>query len=203
MKTKTRRPRPYAAIKAAFPDAEPDEEKPKDGEEPPKEKDAEEEPKEKDAEEKPKEKDAEEPPKEKDAKASVTASIDAELRRVSAELAGFRAERDAAERKTLLAGREMSPALAKTLASKPLALVKEICATLPIKTHKAVSTETIQATRGANTAGERASRLSSEDRKRLDEQMGVRPQTASIHWERTAKVFPVLAQNPAPKKEGN
>jgi hypothetical protein len=179
----------YAAIQAAFP---PMHDEP-DGDEGKKEekKAAEDEPDKKDAEDDADKKDAEDDADKKDA-VSLAASLDSDLRAVKAELAAFRAERDNAERSRLIASREMSLELAKKLSSKSLALVKEIVETLPVKKSAPKSTETVQATRGAN-AESRASKLSPAERTSLDEQMGLSTKKASIHWDRSSRVFPVNA----------
>ncbi|MBX3218911.1 MAG: hypothetical protein KF795_00245 [Labilithrix sp.] len=203
----------WAAIKSAF-----------DGEEPEK-KDAEDEPSapaKADAEEPPpesepapeKKTDAEDddepdapPPEKKDT--SVVASIDAELRKVNAKLAVLEKERDDKERATILASREMSAALAKVLEKKPLATVREICAALPLKAEKPTpkTTETIQATRGATHGQGGASRLPADEKRKLDERMGLVKRQASIRHEGMHSYFPVLTAEDArrirlSKKEG-
>ncbi len=142
--------------------------------------------------------------------ASVVASIDAELRRVSARLASFEKERDDKERASIIASREMSAALAKVLAKKPLAAVREICATLPPKAEKPVtkSTETVQATRGATQGHGEASRLPPAEKRELDERMGLVKREASIKHDGMHSYFPVLTAEEARRmrtvrKEGN
>jgi phage I-like protein len=194
----------YAAIQAAFPDKEPDGD---EGEE--KKEDADD-----DAEKKAAKKCAEDEPEKKDAKtsdddaekkdtANVVAAQDARIRKLEADNAAFRKERDEKERTELIAGREMSSELARTLATKPLAFVRDICSALPKKVVIASrSTETSQATRGGNA--DTASRLPPEESQKLAERMGLRAATAKIGWDpnmRTTRVFPALAGVPA-KKEG-
>lgn len=201
----------WAAIKAAFEGEEPEKTDTEDEPPAPEKTDAEEPP---DSEPAPKT-DAEEdddkpdppPPERKDT--SVVASIDAELRKVNAKLAVLEKERDDKERATILASREMSPALAKVLAKKPLAAVREICAALPLKADKPTSksTETIQATRGASQGNGGASRLQPEEKRKLDERMGLVKREACIRHDGLHSYFPVLTAEDArrirlSKKEG-
>jgi hypothetical protein len=203
--TRTRRLQPYAAIKAAFPDEEPDgDEGKKEGEDAPEKKDGEEPAEKKDAEDEADKKDSKASEDDADKKdSSVVASVDAALRAANARIAALEKKQEGEERASLMASREMSAALAKTLSSKPIALVREICATLPLKSTKAPkSTETVQATRGGTA--DTASRLPPEESRKLAERMGLRSQSAAIGWDpnmRTTRVFPVLAG--ATKKEGN
>ncbi len=131
------------------------------------------------------------------------ASVDAALRAANARIAALEKKQEGEERASLMASREMSTALSKTLASKPLALVREICATLPPKVSKSPkSTETTQATRGGT--GEAASRLSPDESQKLAERMGLRSKSVTVGWDpnmKTTRVFPALAG--ASKKEGN
>ena len=152
-------------------------------------------------------KDTDEPPEKKDA--SVVASIDAELRSVSARLAAFEKERDAKERASVIASREMSAALARVLEKKPLAAVREICAALPPKVEKPAtkSTETVQATRGVTQGDGHTSRLPVDQKRELDERMGLVKREASIRHDGTHSHFPVLTADDArriraSKKEG-
>jgi hypothetical protein len=189
----------YATIQAAFPNEEPDGDEKKD--------DAADGDPEKDTEE-PKEvkKDAEpdgDEKKDPEADASVVASLDTALRAANARIAALEAKNESSERASILASREISPALAKVLAAKPIAVVREICNTLPKKAEKKapVSTEHVQATRGAQNQKERAPRLSPEEKKALDLRMGLRKHEDSIRWEGTHRVFPVFASLALAKAE--
>jgi hypothetical protein len=207
----------WAAIKAAFDGEEPEKKDAEDEPPAPEKTDAEEPPpdsepapeKKTDAEEKEDEEDEPDAPPPEKKETSVVASIDAELRKVNAKLAVLEKERDDKERAAILASREMSPALAKVLAKKPLASVREICAALPPKAEKPASktTEAVQATRGATQGQGGAARLPAEEKRKLDERMGLVKRQASIRHDGLHSYFPVLTAEDArrirlSKKEG-
>lgn len=188
----------YAAIQAAFPD-EPEK---KEGEDEPEKKDSEDEPEKKDskaAEDEPEKKDAKkcagDEPEKKDS--SVVASLDAELAKRDARIAALEKRDQDAERKTLIDSHEMTPALAKMLAGESLEYVRRTCAALPKRKSplaQPISTEHVQATRGDKQSNEkRAPRLSPEEKKKLDEAMGLRQRQDSIHMQGNRHVFPVGA----------
>lgn len=188
----------YAAIKAAFPDKEPEgdegEKKKEDGEGEPEKKDAEEEPEKKDS------KASEEEPEKKD---STVAAALAEVNRLSAKVRELEKKNEADERRTLLASRpDFAPELVKILAKAPMAMVREHVAMLPKTATATRSTETVQATRSGDNGA--ANRLAPEASQALAERMGLRKSTAAIGWDpnmKTTRVFPVLAGTTAVKKE--
>jgi hypothetical protein len=198
----------WAAIAAAMasdgdkPDEPSDEKKDaKASEDEPEKKDA------KAAADEPEKKDSEDEPEKKDAKAtksaaaSMLAEHDAELRAVKAELATMRAEKEAGERKSLIASREMSPELAKKLATKPLALVREICDGLPKRATRAgvVTPDTVgvTATRGEGQGEGAAGHLPPDERQRLDERMGLRAVQATVRNEGVHQIFPAMTPTEA------
>lgn len=135
------------------------------------------EPEKKDAEDAPEKKDGADEPEKKDTKAtsdvaSVLAAQDARLRKLEAENATLRKGKEDDERKALIASRVMSRELASALASKPLAVVKDICAAMPVKVETDTkSTETVTATRGAS---QNTPALPAEEKAELDRRMGIR-----------------------------
>lgn len=138
-------------------------------------------------------------PEKKDAKASKTlpsdlASMDKALRDANKRIAELEKVNHESERKTLLASVEASTALRKLLATKPIAEVREICATLPAKAPKTTSTEAVQATRGAGQESG-GSALPPDQKEELDRRMGVKSVTASVIHEGVHQIFP--AQTPA------
>jgi hypothetical protein len=176
----------YAAIAAAFPDDAPEGDEPEK-----KDADGDDEDKPKaDAEDEPEKKDAEDAPEKKDA--AIVAAVDAELRKVNARLADFERERDQKERATLIASREMSPALAKTLATKSIKTVREICAAMPAKA-KIVTTESVQATRGEGQGDGRSTRLPAHEREDLDARMGLGKKKDAIRREGNKLVLGVMS----------
>ena len=188
----------YAAIKAAFPDKEPDGDEPK--------KDAEGEPdgdeSKKDAADDAEKKDAKASEEEPEKKDSTVAAALAEVNRLSAKVRELEKKNEADERKTLLASRpDFAPELVKILAKAPLAMVREHVAMLPKAATIARSTETVQATRSGDAGA--ASRLAPEASQQLAERMGLRKSAASIGWDpnmKTTRVFPVLAGSAAKKE---
>lgn len=140
-------------------------------------------------------------PEKKDSKmdsavAKILAEQDAKIRKLEADAAASRKAKEGEERKSLIASKEMTPALAKSLASQPLETVRSICAALPNKTVRAavVTPETAGAvgTRGEGQGDGTASRLPEEERKALDERMGLRPVAASIKHEGVHQIFPTM-----------
>lgn len=197
----------YAQIAAAFPDEAPekkdsDSDGDNDGDTKAK-KSAEDEPEKKDGEDMPEKKDAkkcaEEEPEKKDSiatTASVVAAQDARIRQLEADAARRQRKDEEEERKRLVASREISSELAKALDGKPLEYVREICAALPPRKARPISTEHVQATRGGTADGVEAPRLPPEESNKLAERMGLRPVTAKIGWDpnmKTTRVFPALA----------
>ncbi len=182
----------YAAIKAAFPDKEPD------GDEEKKKEDAAEEEPKKDSADAADKKDSEEEPEKKD---STVAAALAEVNRLSAKVRELEKKSESDERKALLASRpDFAPELVKLLAKAPLSMVREHVAQLPKTAPIARSTESVQATRPGDASS--ASRLAPEESNALAERMGVRKAEAKISWDpnmKTTRVFPVLAG--AAKKE--
>ncbi len=184
----------YAAIKAAFPDKEPDGdegEKKKEGDDSEK-KDS------KASEDEPEKRDAEDEPEKKD---STVAAALAEVNRLSAKVRDLEKKNETDERKSLLASRpDFAPELVTILAKAPIALVREHVAKLPKTAAVTRSTETIQATRSGDAGA--ASRLAPAASQALAERMGLRKSAAAIGWDpnmKTTRVFPVGAV--AAKKE--
>jgi len=140
-------------------------------------------------------------PEKKDAKAtkatsalaSMIADQDAALKKAMARIAELEKKDESVERKALIASRDMTPELAKKLAGKPLGLVREICETLPQKaTRTSASTEGVTGTPGAGQGDGTASALPPEERRKLDERMGLRKIEASVKNEGVHQIFPTL-----------
>ncbi len=135
-----------------------------------------------------------EPKEEKDSKA---ASLDAKVEKlVDARLQVIA---DNAERERLIASRSDVPAkVLAALKTKPLSLVKEMLEAIPVTARKNPAADvTVIGTRGANTATERASRLSPEDRAAMDERMGITPRKANIRREGNSQTFEVMTPEDA------
>lgn len=185
----------YAALADAFPDeaTEGAERDAEGGEEPKKDPLA----PAADAEDEPEKKDAEDAPEKKDSKsvgATVTASIDAALAKANARIAALEARDESAARTRLIASREMTPALAKTLANKPLKYVQEICNALPEKKPAAKGTETIQATRGANAANADSS---PSQKDAIAQRMGLVPSTRGVRHDGNKTFFDAMTREDA------
>lgn len=185
----------YAAIKAAFPDEEPEKKDAKDDDDAlaADKKDGEDEPEKKDAAGDPDSKDGEDEPEKKDA---IEAAVQ---RAVNAALAPFVKKAEANERKTLLASRpDFAPELAAVLSKAPLATVRDAVAKLPrAATRPVVTTETTQATRGATQGTEGASALPADQKAKLDERMGLKPVLASVRLEGVHQIFPAMTPDEA------
>jgi hypothetical protein len=137
-------------------------------------------------------KDAADDADEKDASASVTAALDAKVRKLETDLASFTAERDAKERKSLIAGRVMSTELAKFLSKKPVTEVAAICATLPRKSPKDLAAEaSVQATRGEDQGG-RTPRLPPEQREQMDQRMGLKKKAPEVRRDGRHQIFETM-----------
>ncbi|MDB4996655.1 MAG: hypothetical protein JWM74_4087, partial [Myxococcaceae bacterium] len=120
------------------------------------------------------------------------------------KLEAFEKEREETERVKLLASREVTPELAKVLKSKPLHLVRDIVATLPMKTARNLAADVnVTTTRGegqgADSTERRTAHLPPTERRELDEQMGVSRQTASIRRERNGVVYGAMTAEEARK----
>lgn len=194
-----------AAIKAAFgedEDAPKSEKKDSADDAPESKKDADAPPKSSDdsagdgSEGEPKEKkDGEDDADKKDA--SVTAALDAKVCKLESELASLTAERDAKERKSLIAGRTMSVELAKLLSKKPVAEVAAICATLPKKAPKDLAAEaSVQATRGKDQ-GERTTRQTPEEKAQMDQRMGLTKKAPEVRRDGRNQIFETLTADDA------
>ena len=146
--------------------------------------------------------------KEASVAASVVAKLDAELKRAQELNAKLAAKLEADERKAVMATREMSTELAKTLASMPLADVKRICAGLPAKkAADPTAAQKVSATRGAGEGGG-GSMLPPEEKAKLDERMGLKKVQASIENRGVHQVIPAMSAEEAraflaSKKGGN
>lgn len=100
---------------------------------------------------------------------------------VKAALAPFKKAQEANERKSLLATRpDFDAATLKVLAKAPIATVRDAVANLPRRELKTASTESVQATRGEGQGAGEVSRLSPEEKKLLDERMGLRRRADGI-----------------------
>jgi hypothetical protein len=191
----------WKAIAAAMASSEGDSDEEKKDEPAAEKKDAAEEPEKKDAKkaggEEPEKKDGADEPEKKDTAsvaATVLASQDARIRELEARLAKSDKRDEDSERKSVIAAREMSAELAKTLASKPLAFVKDICSALPAKVPSNSSTESIQATRGAGNGGVG---LPADERAKLAERMGLTSVKATISNVGNKQIFPTMTADEA------
>jgi hypothetical protein len=133
--------------------------------------------------------------------ASMVAAQDLETRKLEERVKRLEKDAEDKERKTLIAGRVMSSALAKKLASSPLSYVRDICAELPIKQPKDLAASAkVQATRGANQtgdAGERTSHLPPDEREELNARMGLGKRKDAIRREGNAVVYGVMTREEA------
>jgi hypothetical protein len=142
-------------------------------------------------------KDSADEPEKKDSKlASLVAAQDKQIRAMRAELDGARKERESAERKNLIASRVMSDELAKTLASKPLEVVRDICAALPAKAAGPGVPE-VKATRGATQGTGDGAQLPVDVKAKLDERMGLRKASVTIRNEGVHQIIPAMTPDEA------
>lgn len=120
-------------------------------------------------------KDAEEPmAEEKKDSRHVVASQDAALRSALARISKLEAASESGERARLIASRDVTDTLAKSLASLPLATVRNLCAGLPPKPRKDLAAASlVAATRGATQVSGAASRLPPAEASALAARMGV------------------------------
>jgi hypothetical protein len=94
-----------------------------------------------------------------------------------ARIEALEAKGDSTERKALIARREMSAKFAATLSKIPLAIVKEICASLPLKGQ--------------------ASAQSASDSEELAARMGVKTRQGTIRHEGKTSTFEALTREDA------
>lgn len=141
-------------------------------------------------------KDAEEPmAEEKKDSRHVVASQDAALRSALARISKLEAAAESGERARLIASRDVSGTLAKSLASLPLATVRNLCAGLPPKPRKDLAAASfVSATRGATQASGTASRLPPAEASALAARMGVgKREPVRVVNEGTKQVFAAMS----------
>lgn len=190
----------WRAIAAAMASsASEDEPEKKDGEDEPEKKD---EPKDepdekKDSEDEPEKKDSDDGEDEKKDAASIAASALAEVQRLASKVQKLEKAKEKDERAALLASRpDFAPELVAILASAPIEMLRKSCKTLP-KTLAAVTTETVQATRGEGQGDGKTSRLPAEEKRALDERMGIRRRDGGVKHEGVHSTFHVMTAEEA------
>lgn len=133
--------------------------------------------------------------------ASLVAEQDEYTRKLESRIAKIEKDAEDKERVSLIASRVMSDALAKKLSTKPLAYVRDICNELPKKERKDLAAAAkVQATRGEGQTDANASRLSPDEKRALDERMGLAPRRDSIRREGNAVVFGVMTREDAKER---
>lgn len=136
-------------------------------------------------------------------KASIAASrtvaeLAAIVEEQGKELAELRQERERRERETLMATKQIDPKVASVLATKPLAVVREILAAMPDKPKRdAAAAEKIAATRGAGQGDGSSSALPPAEKARLDERMGLTRRTGGVRHEGVHQIFATLTPTEA------
>lgn len=177
-----------AAMIAAF---EPEKKDDPAGDEAPKEE-------KKDAEEPKGEPDGDEP---KDEKATVTASLvelASKVQELSSELLEIKKDKAEAERASLISSRsDIAPELMSVLKKAPLTIVRDLIKALPSSKKDLAASAKVQATRGAEQVDGGIAHLPPEEKRLLDERMGVVPVRSSIKREGNSITYGVLTADAA------